>query len=1629
MAKMQMTIELNPELNKGEMMNAAKAVRAAMGDAVKGISFGDASKDAAAVAMGVGKIGEETQKASGIASGLGKAFAFNQIMQSVQAVSGALTEVIGVSNEFESTLAAVGAITGFSGDALGVIGDKARELAIQFGGSASDQLVSFQGILSKFGPQVAESSEALALLGKNVSTLSAASGDDAATSMSAITDSMLQFGLVTGDANVDAETSTRVINALAASAQVGAAEIPQVAQSILAAGVAAKGANQSFEQTNAAIQVLAVGGKTGSEAGTALRNVLGLLQNASGTAEVAMNQLGTSSVELGSLLTEQGLDVALGKLKGGLDSVGSASEKNALLMKIFGTENASAAGILMDNLDQYGSFLEGIQAGEGGIGAAFEQAAIRMDTADGTISRLKATMNDVFISIGQTMGSGATAMLGFANSVAPTVTAMAGLGQILPTAKIKELAFSMLSKLVPSLFVSDVATKSLVLNKAALSSASIKEIATEALASAGKYAHAAATWALTAAQNALTVAMNLNPLGLIVIGLAAAAAAVYLLYQNFESVRDIIDSVFGAIGDAADYVANIFSGVAGAVGAIFGDSGQSAGEAFTQGFEKGQIEDSIEKTSDKIKAKLADGIKVKLTVDAAESLPGVIESYEKIQAKLDALKSKKADGSMTEADKAEFKALELAAEQASAKIQKIAPETKGTMKTVVDEMGNVKLVYDLNIQKAKEFANSGSAQKNLKVAAKEYSDELVKQAGNIDKQIYLNKENLKAIDAAHGEAAKQKLIDKYQAELKSIEENRTALVASFNEGAKAGLVTSDAIDRIAKTMGVSSEEARKMLVAKALEDAAKAGKLTDEQIAKIAKQFGYSKEKAIELVAAQKKNTAEAQATADAAKSIGDAYDENKKKLQDNHALNKKDLDAFDLRISKGGVLTADEQKRYSQLKQWLEYDAKALVEIDRIEKQSAETYKTTYEEKKKEKQASEDAYQIAKKKFEEDKNIAATARANAKIAEEEAIIASGRLESDLEKRERELKTMTAEGVELGRQKQAVIDLTNAAAKISNKSKTASYAAEIAKMQADLELAISKNTVAKKEFLFKAGLDDEKLKEEISKIESDAKKSQLEFDIKLGKANDSDMIKFQLEELQKKINSSNKKLTAELTLGKYADDGVIAGLNAEISKSANESYQLNLKLAEQLETERIALIADADEKAMALKIANAKKIYEAEKQAAAGNGQAELDALVKFQGEKLAAEQAYLNKRSNVYAVLGDVTSSFKTLNLAKTKKDLSSEISSIESNRKALEDSLSKREISTQEYLEKDAELNEKSRQLKKAQDAQAGLDWKAAASALGDAMQKQADAQIALIDVHFAKRQALEARNLELAQQIEDAKTAMIKAALDERADLYAEAEAKKALATEEQGKNDKELAKNSGAVWTDTMNLMGTQFAAFAAQSGNIGQALAKSLFATAKAMVPTFVTMFFGQSISQLGPILGPITSGVLTASLYGLLAVAESAAGFKRGGFTGEGSPDDTAGIVHKGEYVFTARETSRNRKAFEQISRSNSTVSDWYETTHSDKIKAMVDSQAESIAMQAIIAMQASDRTASVGDYSRLENEMKNVNLKLDALTTETKKGNYNRKTDVNYKMKLELDKDKMIKEVELESFKNLRRM
>lgn len=562
---------------------------------------------------------ETEAKASPSSSLAMKAFNFNQIAKSTQFISDNLNQFADYYIQYEKQLADFSAITGVSGEALDSFGDKARNLAKEFGGSATGQIEAFKGVLSKLGPQIAESPAALEAMGRAINTLSVASGMDATTSMEALTTGLLQFNVSLDNPIEAAKEMTKQMHVMAAGAKFGAAEIPQVKDAITVAGVAASGAKLSFEETNAAIQVLAAGGKYGAEAGTALRNVLGMLQKASGPAELAMHKLGTSSKELGEVLTTQGVGVAMAKLQAGMNGLGSDAEKNATLMEIFGTENASAAGIMMKNADAIGELTSQLT----GTSTAYEQAEVNMNTMSAKIERFKANLEDMFIGTFQTLGKSATTAVGAVKELMPLITTGLALKEILPEKAIEQLKnFPSLIKGIPNSmnaalpgvnkFSQSVensykslpsAIKNIVKTapkelRTMFSNINIKPL-TNALASGGKNA---ATFAAMMAKTVIPPLASIGPIGSAsfatvgaagtssgaatatawaaaaapILGIVAAGALVVAtfigLYKNVEAFRNIVDGTveivsygFERIGEVVGALFNILYSVGEAV--------------------------------------------------------------------------------------------------------------------------------------------------------------------------------------------------------------------------------------------------------------------------------------------------------------------------------------------------------------------------------------------------------------------------------------------------------------------------------------------------------------------------------------------------------------------------------------------------------------------------------------------------------------------------------------------------------------------------------------------------------------------------------------------------------------------------------------------------------------------------------------------------------------------------------------------------------------------------------------------------------------------------------------------------------------------------------------------------------
>ena len=304
-----------------------------------------------------------------------------------QRLTGLFSASAQVGADYEKALLDVAAITGITGDDLDNLGDKARNLAKEFGGSASDNLATFQTILSRLGPQIGESDEALAKMGSYANTLAKTMGGDVVGATDALTTSMLQFKVNLDDPIAAAGEMERMMNVMAAGAKEGAAEVPQIAQALVQAGGAAKLSNVSFEETNAALQALAQSGKYGAEAGVGLRNVLIKMNAPSALSKEATNMLAAYGVNMQKV---SDTTVPFAERLKELQKIGQNTD---VLAAVFGAENIQAAQGLINTADAQAELTQQIS----GTNVATEQASIVMSGWSEWLGRCKAWLDDLKI--------------------------------------------------------------------------------------------------------------------------------------------------------------------------------------------------------------------------------------------------------------------------------------------------------------------------------------------------------------------------------------------------------------------------------------------------------------------------------------------------------------------------------------------------------------------------------------------------------------------------------------------------------------------------------------------------------------------------------------------------------------------------------------------------------------------------------------------------------------------------------------------------------------------------------------------------------------------------------------------------------------------------------------------------------------------------------------------------------------------------------------------------------------------------------------------------------------------------------------------------------------------------------
>jgi TP901 family phage tail tape measure protein len=498
----------------------------------------------------------------------------------------ALKAPIQQAANFEQAMARVGAVTGVTGEEFDMLSAQSRQLGrdTQF---TAVQSANAQEMLARAGFKTNEILGAM----PGLLNMAAAEGMDLAQAADISASVLRGFGL-----NAETE-SARVSDVLAKMSAASNTSIASLGESMKMVAPVAAGLGISLEETAAMIGVMGNAGIKGTMAGNALKEALGRLSKEPKQVAKALGELGIATRdENGKLRTMPSLMKALSaKMKG----MGEADQMKKLV-QIFGSQAAPAMlAIMKAAIDDEQTLKKLEEAAYSSAGAAASMAARMNATAQGAMARLISANESLMIDIGNVLLPGFTAAVEglamftggvseltqkFPIATKVLVGGVAALGAYKVAFTAGRIAWT--AAKLPSQHISLLMAKmnaSMVLNgQTSMWAAAKTQIMTAAqgawnkvvglgrgLLDVGKLAvfHAkqlaisVATKAWTAAQWLWNAAMNANPIGLIIIAVAALVAAGYWLYNNWDAVCAAVSAAWQWVWDKIKAFWNWLTGI------------------------------------------------------------------------------------------------------------------------------------------------------------------------------------------------------------------------------------------------------------------------------------------------------------------------------------------------------------------------------------------------------------------------------------------------------------------------------------------------------------------------------------------------------------------------------------------------------------------------------------------------------------------------------------------------------------------------------------------------------------------------------------------------------------------------------------------------------------------------------------------------------------------------------------------------------------------------------------------------------------------------------------------------------------------------------------------------------------
>ncbi len=377
--------------------------------------------------------------------------------------------------------------------------------------------------------------QGMALL-PGVTDLATVANTDLARSTDIASDSLGAFGLMTKDTEQLTKNFTRVNDVMAKTMTSTNTDIENMFEAIKKGAPTFTAAGQSIESFSALLGVMANSGVKGAEAGTILRNtILRLGSPTSGAAKVMKHYGVTVADQHGNF--RDILDI-MEDFEKGLAGVGEV-EKTSALATVFGSRAITGLNVqLQEGTTSIAAFRKTL---EGATGASKQMADVMRQSLQNRLKTLLSTVIELgfkFIDAFSEQGG---------NAIDSITRAARSLGFVFKfMGKAISVILPMLPYLIGGFLAYKLALKGVLLYQNIMIAAGWIKYLIMMRAVIWKAVIATKGWAI--AQKVLNFIMSMNPIGLIIIGIAALIGFVVLAIKYWDKFGASMMVLLGPIG-------------------------------------------------------------------------------------------------------------------------------------------------------------------------------------------------------------------------------------------------------------------------------------------------------------------------------------------------------------------------------------------------------------------------------------------------------------------------------------------------------------------------------------------------------------------------------------------------------------------------------------------------------------------------------------------------------------------------------------------------------------------------------------------------------------------------------------------------------------------------------------------------------------------------------------------------------------------------------------------------------------------------------------------------------------------------------------------------------------------------